>query len=96
MNQYYRAKGEKKAQECYDDPECCDLEINIHFAIISSVVSFYIPLVIMIFVYARVFSHCHTTSAAHRQEPFEIPKWVHGKSGTADDPRQQQLAFDVQ
>lgn len=55
MNQYYRAEGEKKAQECYDDPECCDLEINIHFAIISSVVSFYIPLVIMIFVYARVF-----------------------------------------
>ncbi|XP_073700533.1 beta-4C adrenergic receptor-like [Garra rufa] len=55
MNQYYRAKNDEKAQSCYDNPNCCDLEINIHFAIISSVVSFYIPLLIMIFVYARVF-----------------------------------------
>uniref|UniRef100_A0A672TDP0 Adrenoceptor beta 3a n=1 Tax=Sinocyclocheilus grahami TaxID=75366 RepID=A0A672TDP0_SINGR len=55
MNQYYRAEGDKKAQKCYEDPKCCDLEINIYYAIISSVVSFYIPLLIMIFVYARVF-----------------------------------------
>uniref|UniRef100_A0A671KJR3 Adrenoceptor beta 3a n=1 Tax=Sinocyclocheilus anshuiensis TaxID=1608454 RepID=A0A671KJR3_9TELE len=55
MNQYYRAEGDEKAQECYEDPKCCDLEINMYFAIISSVVSFYIPLLIMIFVYARVF-----------------------------------------
>ncbi|XP_050973474.1 adrenoceptor beta 3a [Labeo rohita] len=54
MNQLYRA-DDKKAQRCYDDPKCCDLEINKYFAIISSVVSFYIPLLIMIFVYARVF-----------------------------------------
>ncbi|XP_051759286.1 adrenoceptor beta 3a [Ctenopharyngodon idella] len=33
----------------------CDFESNIGFTIISSVVSFYIPLLIMIFVYARVF-----------------------------------------
>uniref|UniRef100_A0A8C1Y007 Adrenoceptor beta 3a n=1 Tax=Cyprinus carpio TaxID=7962 RepID=A0A8C1Y007_CYPCA len=54
MNQYYRV-DEKEAKKCYDDPKCCDLEINMLFAIISSVVSFYIPLLIMIFVYARVF-----------------------------------------
>lgn len=55
MNQYYRVKGEEKAEACYRKATCCDLEINMHFAIISSVVSFYIPLLIMIFVYARVF-----------------------------------------
>ncbi|KAK2898893.1 hypothetical protein Q8A67_010311 [Cirrhinus molitorella] len=55
MNQYYRAEGDDKAEKCYKDPKCCDLELNIQFAIISSVVSFYIPLLIMIFVYARVF-----------------------------------------
>ncbi|KAF4109741.1 adrenoceptor beta 3a [Onychostoma macrolepis] len=54
MNQYYRAE-DKEAKKCYDNPTCCDLEINMHFAIVSSVVSFYIPLLIMIFVYARVF-----------------------------------------
>lgn len=35
--------------------ETCDFTTNMPFAIISSVVSFYIPLLIMIFVYARVF-----------------------------------------
>ncbi|XP_052420194.1 beta-4C adrenergic receptor [Carassius gibelio] len=55
MNQYYRMEDDVKAKKCYEDPKCCDLEINILFAIISSVVSFYIPLLIMIFIYARVF-----------------------------------------
>ncbi|XP_044052111.1 adrenoceptor beta 3a [Siniperca chuatsi] len=40
---------------CYDTPECCDFVTNWAFAIISSTVSFYIPLLIMIFVYAKVF-----------------------------------------
>ncbi|KAK7146370.1 hypothetical protein R3I93_013957 [Phoxinus phoxinus] len=35
--------------------DSCDFNTNMPFAIISSVVSFYIPLLIMIFVYARVF-----------------------------------------
>ncbi len=55
MNQSYRADHDKKAEACYNKPTCCDLEINIPFAFTSSVISFYIPLFIMIFVYARVF-----------------------------------------
>ncbi len=55
MNQLYHVKDDKKAKDCYNDPTCCDLEINMLFAFISSVISFYIPLFIMIFVYARVF-----------------------------------------
>uniref|UniRef100_A0A3Q3VMR3 G-protein coupled receptors family 1 profile domain-containing protein n=1 Tax=Mola mola TaxID=94237 RepID=A0A3Q3VMR3_MOLML len=43
------------AKECYEDPACCDFVTNRAYAIISSIVSFYIPLLIMIFVYAKVF-----------------------------------------
>ncbi|KAG5280620.1 hypothetical protein AALO_G00062160 [Alosa alosa] len=55
MNQYWRAVGDEEAKQCYDDPKCCDFVTNMPYAISSSVVSFYIPLLIMIFVYARVF-----------------------------------------
>ncbi|XP_026770555.1 beta-1 adrenergic receptor [Pangasianodon hypophthalmus] len=41
--------------ECYDDPECCDFITNRAYAVASSVISFYIPLVVMVFVYARVY-----------------------------------------
>lgn len=40
---------------CYEDPECCDFVTNRAYAISSSIISFYIPLLVMIFVYARVY-----------------------------------------
>nr|QIH44912.1 ayu beta-1 adrenergic receptor-like protein [Plecoglossus altivelis] len=55
MNQYWQAENDPEAMKCYKDPACCDFVTNRTFAIISSVVSFYIPLLIMIFVYAKVF-----------------------------------------
>lgn len=55
MNQYWQATEDKEANCCYKDPNCCDFLTNKPYAIISSVVSFYVPLLIMIFVYARVF-----------------------------------------
>ncbi|KAG7490889.1 beta-1 adrenergic receptor-like [Solea senegalensis] len=54
MKGYYRAE-ESEAVRCYNDPACCDFVTNWAFAIISSIVSFYIPLIVMIFVYAKVF-----------------------------------------
>ncbi|XP_053727744.1 adrenoceptor beta 3a [Synchiropus splendidus] len=54
MKGYWRA-DEAEAMDCYADPTCCDFVTNRAFAIISSIVSFYIPLLIMIFVYAKVF-----------------------------------------
>ncbi|KAJ8285878.1 hypothetical protein GJAV_G00032000 [Gymnothorax javanicus] len=54
MNQNWRA-DDPQAVKCYEEETCCDFITNLPFAIISSVVSFYIPLLIMIFVYARVF-----------------------------------------
>ncbi|XP_077571713.1 beta-1 adrenergic receptor-like [Stigmatopora nigra] len=55
MKGYWRADNEYEARMCYDDPACCDFVTNWAYAIVSSIVSFYIPLFIMIFVYAKVF-----------------------------------------
>ncbi|KFQ35286.1 Beta-1 adrenergic receptor, partial [Merops nubicus] len=44
-----------QALECYQDPGCCDFVTNRAYAIASSIISFYIPLLIMIFVYLRVY-----------------------------------------
>ena len=41
--------------KCYEDPQCCDFRINKTYAVVSSLVSFYIPLVIMMFAYTIVF-----------------------------------------
>uniref|UniRef100_UPI00157E3382 Beta-1 adrenergic receptor n=1 Tax=Meleagris gallopavo TaxID=9103 RepID=UPI00157E3382 len=44
-----------QALKCYQDPGCCDFVTNRAYAIASSIISFYIPLLIMIFVYLRVY-----------------------------------------
>ncbi|XP_067899505.1 adrenoceptor beta 2, surface a [Heterodontus francisci] len=41
--------------KCYADPTCCEFLTNKEFAISSSIVSFYFPLLVMIFLYTRVF-----------------------------------------
>ncbi|NP_001083418.1 uncharacterized protein LOC398915 [Xenopus laevis] len=51
---WYRVE-EKTALDCYQDPSCCFFYTNPAYAISSSIISFYLPLVVMIFVYARVF-----------------------------------------
>lgn len=43
------------ALSCLENPNCCDFNTNAAYAVTSSIVSFYIPLVIMVFVYCRVF-----------------------------------------
>ncbi|XP_034545163.1 adrenoceptor beta 2, surface a [Notolabrus celidotus] len=46
---------DKEAKDCIADSNCCEFYTNMAYAITSSIVSFYIPLVIMVFVYSRVF-----------------------------------------
>ncbi|XP_057705332.1 adrenoceptor beta 2, surface a [Corythoichthys intestinalis] len=46
---------DKQAKECIEDRTCCEFYTNMAYAITSSIISFYIPLVIMVFVYSRVF-----------------------------------------
>lgn len=43
------------AQNCTANSNCCEFYTNMAYAITSSIISFYIPLVIMVFVYSRVF-----------------------------------------
>ena len=51
---WYRA-SHKEAISCYAKETCCDFFTNQPYAIASSIVSFYLPLVVMVFVYSRVF-----------------------------------------
>ncbi|XP_069610452.1 beta-1 adrenergic receptor [Ranitomeya imitator] len=55
MMHWWRDSEDPEALSCYEDPGCCDFVTNRAYAIASSIISFYIPLVIMIFVYLRVF-----------------------------------------
>ncbi|KAL4631271.1 beta-2 adrenergic receptor [Arapaima gigas] len=45
----------EEAQNCTGSPNCCEFNTNPAYAITSSIISFYIPLVVMVFVYSRVF-----------------------------------------
>ncbi|KAM4747073.1 beta-2 adrenergic receptor [Rhinophrynus dorsalis] len=51
---WYRVK-DKEATECYNEATCCYFYTNTAYAISSSIISFYLPLVVMVFVYSRVF-----------------------------------------
>ncbi|KAM9741611.1 adrenoceptor beta 2, surface a [Menidia menidia] len=44
-----------EAQDCISTSTCCEFDTNMAYGITSSIISFYIPLIIMIFVYSRVF-----------------------------------------
>ncbi|XP_060624439.2 beta-1 adrenergic receptor [Anolis sagrei] len=54
MMQWWR-DDDPEALLCYDDPGCCDFVTNRAYAIASSIISFYVPLSVMIFVYIRVY-----------------------------------------
>ncbi|XP_019327004.1 PREDICTED: LOW QUALITY PROTEIN: beta-3 adrenergic receptor [Aptenodytes forsteri] len=56
MNHWWRDGADEQAVRCYNDPRCCDFVTNMTYAIISSTISFYVPLLVMIFVYVRVFA----------------------------------------
>uniref|UniRef100_A0A3P9J072 Beta-2 adrenergic receptor n=1 Tax=Oryzias latipes TaxID=8090 RepID=A0A3P9J072_ORYLA len=44
-----------EAEKCLNKTDCCQFHTNIQYGITSSIISFYIPLIIMVFVYSRVF-----------------------------------------
>ncbi|XP_040907126.1 beta-2 adrenergic receptor-like isoform X2 [Toxotes jaculatrix] len=46
---------EVEAQACLRNEQCCEFNTTAAYAVCSSIVSFYLPLVVMIFVYSRVF-----------------------------------------
>ncbi|XP_058526383.1 beta-3 adrenergic receptor [Ochotona princeps] len=55
MSQWWRVGADAEAQRCHSNPLCCAFASNLPYALLSSFVSFYVPLLVMLFVYARVF-----------------------------------------
>ncbi|XP_047573043.1 beta-3 adrenergic receptor isoform X2 [Lutra lutra] len=55
MSKWWRVGADAEAQRCHSNPHCCAFASNIPYALLSSSVSFYLPLLVMLFVYARVF-----------------------------------------
>ncbi|CAL9685304.1 unnamed protein product [Knipowitschia caucasica] len=47
--------SDAKAKACLANESCCDFNTNVAYAISSSIISFYLPLAVMIFLYSRVF-----------------------------------------
>ncbi|XP_067464511.1 beta-2 adrenergic receptor-like [Thunnus thynnus] len=47
--------SDEEALRCLADEYCCDFNTSAAYAVSSSIVSFYLPLVVMIFLYTRVF-----------------------------------------
>ncbi|XP_004046942.1 beta-3 adrenergic receptor [Gorilla gorilla gorilla] len=55
MSQWWRVGADAEAQRCHSNPRCCAFASNMPYVLLSSSVSFYLPLLVMLFVYARVF-----------------------------------------
>ncbi|CAJ0952765.1 unnamed protein product [Ranitomeya imitator] len=55
INMHWYRTEEPIAVKCYKLDTCCFFYTNTAYAISSSIISFYLPLVVMIFVYFRVF-----------------------------------------
>ncbi|XP_037381943.1 beta-3 adrenergic receptor [Talpa occidentalis] len=55
MSKWWRVGADAEAQRCHSNPRCCAFASNMPYALLSSSVSFYLPLLVMLFVYARVF-----------------------------------------
>ncbi|XP_045391864.1 beta-3 adrenergic receptor [Lemur catta] len=55
MSQWWRVGADAEAQRCHSNPRCCTFASNMPYVLLSSSVSFYLPLLVMLFVYAKVF-----------------------------------------
>ncbi|XP_043537135.1 beta-4C adrenergic receptor-like [Chiloscyllium plagiosum] len=65
MNRWWEA-DDPAAQRCYRRPDCCDFLTNRSYAAVSSVVSFYLPLGVMVLLYSRVFLEASRQSSKAR------------------------------
>lgn len=88
---------DQEALRCLEDQYCCDFNTNAAYAVSSSIVSFYVPLVVMIFLYSRVFQeaqrqlekirgrerHLHNLHlTAQRTKPGDSPAVNQLRAGT--------------
>uniref|UniRef100_A0A8C5KE57 Beta-3 adrenergic receptor n=1 Tax=Jaculus jaculus TaxID=51337 RepID=A0A8C5KE57_JACJA len=93
MSQWWRVGADAEAQQCHSNPRCCSFSSNMPYALLSSFVSFYLPLLVMLFVYARVFVVAKRQLRLLRRElgrfpPEEGPPAVTGARAAHDpEPR---------
>ncbi|NP_001166358.1 beta-3 adrenergic receptor [Cavia porcellus] len=73
MSQWWRAGADAEAQLCHGNPRCCAFVSNVPYAPLSSSVSFYLPLLVMLFVYARVFLVAQRQLRLLREEVGRFP-----------------------
>ncbi|KAM4837308.1 beta-3 adrenergic receptor isoform 1-T1 [Thomomys bottae] len=73
MSQWWRVGADAEAQRCHSNPRCCSFASNMPYALLSSSVSFYLPLLVMLFVYARVFIVARRQLRLLRRERGRFP-----------------------
>lgn len=73
MSQWWRVGADAEAQRCHSNPRCCAFASNVPYALLSSSVSFYVPLLVMLFVYARVFVVATRQLRLQRRELGRFP-----------------------
>ncbi|XP_062932796.1 beta-3 adrenergic receptor [Cynocephalus volans] len=73
MSQWWRAGADAEAQRCHSNPHCCAFASNVPYALLSSSVSFYVPLLVMLVVYARVFVVATRQLRSLRRERGRVP-----------------------
>lgn len=91
---------DEEAERCLDNESCCDFNTNVAYAVSSSIVSFYLPLVVMIFLYSRVFQEaqkqlekirgrerhfCHAHYAAQLNSSSDSPAMSRSRAGPEDE-----------
>ncbi|XP_062401303.1 beta-2 adrenergic receptor-like [Sardina pilchardus] len=69
------------ARRCLDDAGCCDFQPSAAYALGSSLVSFYLPLGIMVYLYARVFQEARKQLRKIRQQE-RPPQHTHTHTDT--------------
>ncbi|KAM4620377.1 beta-2 adrenergic receptor-like [Polymixia lowei] len=79
---------EEEALRCLADEHCCDFNTNAAYAVSSSMVSFYLPLVVMAFLYARVFQEARKQleKIRGREERFHRLRHSAQPADPGDDP----------
>ncbi|KAI7801864.1 adrenoceptor beta 2, surface a [Triplophysa rosa] len=77
---------EGEAKNRINNTSCCEFDVNPTYAITSSIISFYIPLVIMVFVYSRVFQEARKQlKKINKTEGRFHAQNVNGKNLSSDE-----------
>ncbi|XP_037603525.1 beta-2 adrenergic receptor-like [Sebastes umbrosus] len=85
---------DKEAIRCLADEYCCDFNTSVAYAVSSSIVSFYLPLVVMIFLYSRVFQEAQKQleKIRGRERHFNNLHYTAQMTDPDDSPAMSRLA----